>query len=146
MFKLSKGRKNGVGMIEIVCSIAVFLILSSFIFSIKINNLKLNMSNRKMNEYIEFLEALKGEMYCNYNHQYITEMKNQNLLIINKENIKIDSLKNNKDIKSIFTEERKDEIPYLIMSIEEDKEVLKISFQLYVQNKVIKSVWFKGAY
>lgn len=145
MFKLSKVRKKGVGMIEIVCSIAIFLILSSFIFSIKINNLKLNISNRKMNEYIEFLEALKGEMYCNHNYQYMKEMKNKNLLIINKENINLESLKN-KDIKSIFTCERKEEIPYLIMSIEDDKEVLKISFQLYAQNKVIKSIWFKGAY
>lgn len=145
MFKLSKCRKKGVGMIEIVCSIAIFLILSSFVFSIKINNLKLNISNRKMNEYIEFLEALKGEMYCNYNYQDIIEMKNKNLLIINKENINIDSLKN-KDIKSIFTGKRKEDIPYLIMSIEDDKEVFKISFQLYAQNKVIKSIWFKGAY
>lgn len=145
MFKLNKRRKKGIGMIEIVCSIAIFLILSSFIFSIKINNLKLNISNRKMNEYIEFLEALKGEMYCNHNYQDIIEMKNMNLLTINKENINLDSLKN-KDINSIFTEERKEEIPYLVMSIEDDKEVLKISFQLYAQNEIIKNVWFKGAY
>ncbi|MCY6354059.1 hypothetical protein [Clostridium sp. ZS2-4] len=145
MFKLNNDRKKGIGMIEIVCSIAIFLILSSFIFSTNINNLKLNISNRKMNEYVEFLEALKAEMYCNHNYQDIIEMKNHNLLIINEENINIDSLKN-KGIKNVFTEKRKEEIPYLIMSIEDDKEVLEISFQLYTQNKMIKSVWFKGAY
>ncbi|MEL7597292.1 MAG: hypothetical protein AAGU01_03715 [Clostridiaceae bacterium] len=145
MFKLSKDRKNGVGMIEVICSIAIFLILSNFIFSMKINNLKLNSSNRKMNEYVEFLQALKCEMYCNHNYQDIIEMKNKNLLIINKENINLDSLKN-KDINSIFTGKIKEEPPYLVMSIEDDKDVLKISFQLYAQNKVIKSVWFKGVY
>ncbi|MCY6370332.1 hypothetical protein [Clostridium ganghwense] len=149
MFRLNKCKKKGIGMVEVVCSMAIFFLLSSFILSIKINNLKLNSYNRQVNEYVEFLDSLKEDIYYNYNYDDIKVMESKNLVIINKENISLESLKI-EGAKNIFTSEEIKHRPYLIMSIEDDKEVLKINLELYVNiqnhNKVMRAVCFKGEY
>ncbi|WMJ81390.1 hypothetical protein RBU49_03790 [Clostridium sp. MB40-C1] len=148
MLRLKSNTKKGIGIIEILCSMAVLLILCNFAFSTKIHVLKLNKCNKKLNQYVGFLDSLKEDMYFNYSFEEIQNLRNCKNFMINKENINTQSIKD-KGI-NIFEKESSNEKPYLVMNIEDDNEVLKIELMLYVdinnKSKTLKSICFKGEY
>ncbi|MCY6483740.1 hypothetical protein OW763_05175 [Clostridium aestuarii] len=150
MLKLRKNEHKGIGIIDVVCSLAIFFVLLIFIFSIKMNALNLRNNNEKVVKYIEFVEALKNVIYYNHNFNEIETLVNTNKVVINKGDISLESIKN-KDLEDIFVRNSSKEMPYLIMKVEEDDgEVVKLSLNLHFinknKNKTIKCICYKGEY
>ncbi|MCY6960469.1 hypothetical protein [Clostridium brassicae] len=148
MLRLKSNTRKGIGVIEVLCSMAILLILCNFTFSTKMHVLKLNQYNKKSNQYVEFLASLKENMYFNYSCEEIQNLRNSKMIMINKENINSQSIKD-KGI-NIFEKEVSREKPYLLMNIKDDNEVLKIELILYVdinnKSRTLKSICFKGEY
>lgn len=148
MPKLKNKCKKGVGLIEVLCSMAVLLILTSYVFTSRLNVLKVSKENRQLNGYVELLSSLKKNMYFNCTYDDIMELIKDDRLYIDKSNLSVKNLKENK--LQVFTKSNTNEKPYLKMDIENHGEVLKLELNLYVdvnkKNKVLKAVCYKGAY
>lgn len=148
MFKLNKSSKKGIGMVEVVCAMALFFILASFAYSVRCNAIKMDDSNRKLSEYVEFLNSLREYIYFNCTYSDVKNFKDQNLAIINKENISVNKIKENGTTMLVSTQNG--ERPYLIMNMEENENVIKITLNLYIkinnEDKSLKTVCFKGEY
>lgn len=146
MWKLN--RKSGVSLIEVLCSISIFLIIFTSALTAHLNNLKLEKYNEELNKYIYVLEAVKKEILFNTSYEDIKSIYNSGKKFIPKDKLSFDNIKN-LEIKNLFISTDQYNDTYLEMNITEE-DILKIALQLHIrfQNKeeIIKCNFYKGNY
>lgn len=146
MWKLNSYK--GFTMIETVCSLAVFSILFYSTVYLEANTIRLKRHNKEMENNTELLNIIETNLRCNTGYDEINNLfKQKDTLYINKQNLNIESLKNNFTIDNLLTGEFPKEVPYIRMNIEKG-EVLKIVLQLkYNDNsQVLEDQFYKGDY
>lgn len=129
--------KKGFSLIEVICSMAILMIMLAVFFNISSNAIALKKYNIELENNITFLEGLKNNIRYNMSCEEVLELWHNNKLYIHGENLNLEALKN-KSIRSIFSSDQPEKKPYLVMNIEESR-VLEIHMNLYsnLKNKKI---------
>lgn len=146
MLKLNK--KKGFSIIEQLCALSIFSILTICVISLQLNNLRLRDYNRQILLYSSVLEALKQEILYNYSYCNVKDVYFLNKRYISQDKLTISSVRTS-DLNQLFSESEGIANTYLILSIV-DGEVLKIHMELHVKFKykeeIIVCEFNKGNY
>ncbi|KYH35676.1 hypothetical protein CLTEP_00690 [Clostridium tepidiprofundi DSM 19306] len=138
--------KKGYSIIEVVFSIAIFIIFSTTVLLISFNSLKLKAHNKEIERYIDFAEGIENILIYNYSYDDVIDIKNLNKCYIKNEDINIEILKLN-NLEDILMRNKPDEKPYAVLSIEESKPLnitLSIHTKIDVDDIVLQ--FYKGKY
>jgi len=144
---LKSNKKKGFSLIEQLCAMSIFFILSISIITIQLNNLRLKEYNKEILIYSSILEALKQEILYNNSYDNVKEIYNSNKRYVTKEMLNISTIKNN-NLNHIFSESYDYKDTYLLLRLV-DGEVLKIHMEIHVKLKkeeIIECEFNKGNY
>lgn len=136
--------KKGFTILEVILSLSIFAMMSSFALSLMIDSKKLEKNYIQLNTNISFLEGIKSVMASSFSYNDILTLKSENRLYISSENMDYESLKDNRT-KSIFTRYEPEHFPYIYVSIEGDK-VIKATLNLKTGDESYKAEVYKGRY
>jgi prepilin-type N-terminal cleavage/methylation domain-containing protein len=146
MQKLNK--KSGVSLVEIMCAIGVMSILSLYILTFHLNNLRLSGYNKNKLMYVTALEAIKEEMISNATYNDLLSLSSQNKRYINKDKLTLNSIKS-LTLEQIFNDSCNNLNTYIVLNITTG-EILKIELELHLKlrntEEVIKCLFYKGNY
>lgn len=144
---LKSNKKKGFSLLEQLCAMSIFSIMSISIITIQLNNLRLREYNKEILEYSSVLEALKQEILNNYSYDYIKDIYSSNKRYVNKDMLNISSIRNN-NLNQIFDESYDNSITYLVLEMAEG-EALKIHLEIHVKlnkEEIIICEFNKGNY
>lgn len=144
---LKSNKKKGFSLLEQLCAMSIFSIMSISIITIQLNNLRLREYNKEILEYSSVLEALKQEILNNYSYDYIKDIYSSNKRYVNKNMLNISSIRNN-NLNQIFDESYDNSITYLVLEMAEG-EALKIHLEIHVKlnkEEIIICEFNKGNY
>lgn len=141
-------KKKGFSLIEQLCAISIFTIISICIITIQLNNLRLKEYNSEIFLYSSVLEALKQEILYNYSYDNVLEIYNLNKRYVVKEMLNISSIRNN-NLNQVFCESVNTQNTYLMLSLIQG-EVLNIHMEVHVKlnykEEIIVCEFNKGNY
>ncbi|MGE5627473.1 MAG: type II secretion system protein [Solirubrobacterales bacterium] len=140
---ISKTNK-GFTILEVILSLSIFAMMSSFALALMINSKKLENQYNNLNKNLSYLEGIKTIMVSSYSYNDILTLKNDNRVYISNENMDYELLKDNRS-KSIFTSVEPKHVPYIYLNFEGDK-VIKATLILKTENELYKTELFKGSY
>ncbi|MFL0246712.1 hypothetical protein [Candidatus Clostridium stratigraminis] len=144
---LRSNKKKGFSLLEQVCAMSIFSIMSISIITTQLNNLRLREYNKEILEYSSVLEALKEEILNNYSYDYINNLYNSNKKYVNKDKLNINSIRSS-NLYQIFAEDCDNSNSYLVLEMAQD-EVLKIHMEIHIKLKkeeVLTCEFNKGNY
>jgi prepilin-type N-terminal cleavage/methylation domain-containing protein len=144
---LKSNKKKGFSLLEQLCAMSIFSIMSISIITIQLNNLRLREYNKEILEYSSVLEALKQEILNNYSYDYIKNIYSSNKRYVNKDMLNISSIRSS-NLNQIFADSYDNSNTYLTLGMAEG-EVLKIHMEIHVQLKkeeIITCEFNKGNY
>jgi prepilin-type N-terminal cleavage/methylation domain-containing protein len=146
MQKLNKNK--GFSLIEQLCAISIFSIISICVITIQLNNLRLKDYNSQILIYSSVLEALKQEMLKNNSYDNILQIYNLNKRFVSKEMLNMNSIREN-NLNQIFCESANTQNTYLILNLTQG-EILNIHMELHVKlnykEEIIVCDFIKGNY
>jgi hypothetical protein len=146
MWKLSK--KQGISLIEVVCTIGIISLVAGFIMTMHLSVLKIKAYNREKSKCLFALEALKEEIIHNYTYEEIRQLSVRHKNIINNDQLIVDNIKDF-DLEDLVSDSRNSEKSYLEINVE-DGFILKIEFRLHVlrnsKEEIYKYEFLKGNY
>jgi prepilin-type N-terminal cleavage/methylation domain-containing protein len=146
MLRLSKNK--GFTILEVICAIAIFSILSMFTLSTQLNNLRLNEEGKKKRVYISVVEAVKAELINNVTYHELVSTYNQNKKYINSSMLSVNAVKNI-GLLNVLEASADSRNPYVKINMIYG-EVLSVEIELYYKsganNQVIKAALIKGNY
>lgn len=144
--KLNKNK--GFTIIEVLCAISVFSILSTYIICFELNSIKTKKYIEVKSQNIKLLEAVLNELSSNCSYEELIALYNSGEFYITKENLNFDNILNN-NIKTIVTNSLGNKESYIVLNFNIDK-VLKIEATLYFKfmnkEEMIKWETYKGNY
>lgn len=119
MLKLSN---QAFTLIELMCSIALFSLMSITAASVITCSCKLKLYNENLRNYTYFVEGLKNNIAYNLKAEELCYIKENGKKFIHKENINIENLKG-KNLKEILCANVPKQEPYIQIDVEkiEDK-------------------------
>lgn len=138
--------KKGFSLIEVICSIAIFLIFSCLIFNTRTLWSKVHSLSTEYNIATLFIDGLRNEMIYNSSYKDIEKLLGEQRFYVNKENIQLKELYA-KGLDVFQKEKPKDNI-YITAEIQ-NGDVLNIKLNLSsetLKNKVIECEFIKGKY
>lgn len=144
MCKLSK---KAFTLIEVLCSIALFSLMTITAATVIISSFKMKLYNENLKNYTYFIEGLKNNILYNIESMDLLYMKENKQNFIHKENINMESLKK-RNLREILSENIPQEEPYVVLNVQELQDenkyysiniVLKMS-----KDKQIKCEFNKG--
>lgn len=139
---------KGYVLIEVLCSIVIFMVLFNFIMLTLKNNYRLQNENEKKEQYICFIDALTKEITKNWNFEYVKSMEEKQGCYIPKEYMSIDLLKQCEPDKIISYENPQSE-PYVKIDVS-GSDILTINIKLYYSilnnNRMLNITCLKGRY
>lgn len=145
---MSKIKKNGFTLIEVMCSLLVFSLLMFTALSIKISVAKIETYNDTETKYSIYLEDVKNELLSNASCDDINNLVSSGKKYINL-NDNTDSDLQNKNIIQCFEIEHIEEKPYIEMTVE-NAELQRVNLQLYVKilnkDKILNCGFYKGKF
>jgi type II secretory pathway pseudopilin PulG len=145
MFKLKS--KYGFTIIEVLCAMGIFILLSLFIVTLNLNIQKIKDTKANIYRYNSFLEAFKNKIIANTSFEELTTLKGS-ALFINGDNLFIEKLKN-RSIKDLVQLDEPLKGPYIKLDIT-GSDVIKTDIVLYYsefkQNLIKKMYFYKGNY
>lgn len=140
--------KKGFSLVEVVCSLALFLVLFLCAASIETSVNKLKEKNTNEKKYTDILKLTGDSLNYNVSFSECKALKNMGKLYINKENLDYDLL-SSINIEAVLEEEIKSSDVYLKVSIE-GINVHKVTLTLYYKESGrIKNLcyeFYKGSY
>lgn len=140
--------KKGISLIEVMCSITIFSVMFLALISMQVDNTKLKKANSDIHNYSLFMEEIKNNLIYNCSYFELQKLGEEHRCYISKENIEVGLLKE-RDINSLFIEEKPIEKPYVEIYVEQGK-VLRINLKLYIKAKdneeVMECEIYKGSY
>ena len=146
MQKLNK--KLGMSLVEIMCAISVMSILSLYILSVQLNNLRLSHYNEEKFLHVTILEAIKEEIISNATYNDLVSLSSQNKIYINKDKLSLDRIKS-LTLEQIFNENCDNLNTYILLNVTPGN-ILNIDLELHLKlrntEEVIKCVFYKGNY
>jgi type II secretory pathway pseudopilin PulG len=146
MLKLNK--KPGISLVEIICAISVMSILSLYILTVQLNNLRLHNYNTEKLLHVTILEAIKEEMISNATYNDLVSLSSQNKIYVNKDMLTLNSIKS-LTLEQLFKESPDKFNTYIQLNITND-EILKVELELHLKlrntEEVIKCLFYKGNY
>lgn len=119
--------KKGFTLIEVLCSISVFIILFTAAFSIQLNTFKIKKYNGKIKNYTYVIEYIKNNIIYSLGYEELINLSHDGRKYIKLE----DALKaenENSNILSVFSSENPGK-EYIEVDVEKG-EVLKIDLKL----------------
>ncbi|MFA9399272.1 MAG: prepilin-type N-terminal cleavage/methylation domain-containing protein [Clostridiaceae bacterium] len=139
--------KKGFSLVEVICSLFIFSIVSlSFYYSYSYS-LKLREYNKKMSGYLYYFNGIKEYME-EESYDDISLLKSENLIYLQNEYISFDFLENDQ-LMDKFKKENKGEYPYIKLNIEGNEILtIKIVMKVKILNKEysLESEIYKGDY
>ena len=146
MLKLNK--KSGMSLVEIICAISVMSILSLYILTVQLNNLRLNNYIKEKLMYVTVLEAIKNEIINNAAYNDLICLNNQNKTYVNKDKLTINSIKSS-TLEQIFNDSCDNLNTYILLNITTG-DILNIELELHLKlrnkEEIIKCAFYKGNY
>lgn len=141
-------KKKGYSLVEQLCALAVFSILSITVISIELNNIRLEKYNRQIMNYTSVMEALKQEMLHNCTYDNVKELGTFDRKYISSDRLSLSSIKSS-SINQLFTQSSDQSDTYLLLKITEG-EVLKVQMELHIKlgykEEIIECAFYKGNY
>lgn len=128
MQKLNFKNRKGFTLIEVLCSISVFIILFTLAFNVQLNTLKIKKYNEKMKNYTYIMEYVKNNIIYDIRYEDLMNLSCNGMKYVKLE----DALKaenENKDILNLFSD-KNPRREYIEINIEKG-EALKIDLKLY---------------
>ncbi|EJO5346971.1 type II secretion system protein [Clostridium botulinum] len=140
--------KKGFVIIEILCALSIFIMILGGALVVSKNASKIKCEYSEREKYIGFLQGVKNEVMYNFTYKDLKELKKENKLYINKDEMNWDFYEN-KDTKILFTNVLPKKQPYIEMKISEN-QVFKINLILNYKErnkeKTVQCEFYKGRY
>lgn len=145
MFRLKN--KSAFTIIEVICSMGIFMLLFLFIVTVNLNIKKIEFNKENSFRYTSFLEAFKNKITANTAFQEISALKG-NTLYIKGENLYLEKLKN-KNIVDLMQIDEPVKGPFIKLDFT-GIDVIKTNMELHYcefrQNLIKKMSFYKGNY
>ncbi|EDS77794.1 putative conserved protein [Clostridium botulinum C str. Eklund] len=147
-------KKKGLCILEPLYALAVLSIFIVYLSNIQIKTFHLKNYNDCTNGYVQLLENLKNTLKYNFSYEeleaFLVKDKHQNKLYINKDNLNIEAIKENK-INNLISTNKLSEIPYAQITISSmEKGVIRVDLNLKIKcngkMENIDSYFYKGDY
>ncbi|WP_170063661.1 type II secretion system protein [Clostridium liquoris] len=144
---MCKLNKKAFTLIEVLCSIALFSLMTITAATVIISSFKMKLYNEDLKNYTYFIEGLKNNILYNTENMDLLYMKENKQNFIHKGNINMESLKK-RNLREILSENIPQEEPYVVLNVQELQDenkyysiniVLKMS-----KDKQIKCEFNKG--
>ncbi|NME94850.1 hypothetical protein HF847_02375 [Clostridium cochlearium] len=140
MFRSSK---KGFSLIDVLCAITVFLILTTLALSIFSKSIKVKKYNNYYKESIYFIEAIKNTLIYYSTLEEINKIKERAPIVIARKDMNMDNVKNKSFLKT--SENSNLNYPYVVLNIEEKEDSFLISIKNYFNNnKEISMTFYRG--
>ncbi|MBE6065334.1 type II secretion system protein [Clostridium cochlearium] len=140
MFRSSK---KGFSLIDVLCAITVFLILTTLALSIFSKSIKVKKYNNYYKESIYFIEAIKNTLIYYSTLEEINKIKERAPIVIARKDMNMDNVKNKSFLKT--SENSNLNYPYMVLNIEEKEDSFLISIKNYFNNnKEISMTFYRG--
>ncbi|MCG4579580.1 type II secretion system protein [Clostridium cochlearium] len=140
MFRSSK---KGFSLIDVLCAITVFLILTTLALSIFSKSIKVKKYNNYYKESIYFIEAIKNTLIYYSTLEEINKIKERAPIVIARKDMNMDNVKNKSFLKTSGNSNLN--YPYVVLNIEEKEDSFLISIKNYFNNnKEISMTFYRG--
>lgn len=140
MFRSSK---KGFSLIDVLCAITVFLILTTLALSIFSKSIKVKKYNNYYKESIYFIEAIKNTLIYHSTLEEINKIKERAPIVIARKDMNMDNVKNKSFLKTSGNSNLN--YPYVVLNIEEKEDSFLISIKNYFNNnKEISMTFYRG--
>ena len=135
--------KKGFSLIDVLCAITVFLILTTLALSIFSKSIKVKKYNNYYKESIYFIEAIKNTLIYYSTLEEINKIKERAPIVIARKDMNMDNVKNKSFLKT--SENSNLNYPYMVLNIEEKEDSFLISIKNYFNNnKEISMTFYRG--
>lgn len=122
---------KGFTLIEVMVSLSIFSMLFLFALTIQIDNAKIKGYNNKLNENINFYEALKNDLIGNISFSKL-KVYTGKTIYLDKEEMNLKFLKDNYDkIIDSFSEEAKT-TDFIELQVIDSAPVLKLELRMQI--------------
>lgn len=146
MLKLNNNK--GSSIIEVLCSLSVFMIIFSFAFTILEKCIELNEYNFELYKYSSELETVKNNLQYNSGYDEIMGLETSDRYYISEDNLNIDKFKNS-NICDLFTSDLPSHKPYVSIDIINGRVLtinLKLYFKISDKEERLECQTYKGDY
>lgn len=113
-----KSSKQAFTLIELMCSIALFSLMSITAASVITCSCRLKLYNENLRNYTYFVEGLKNNIAYNLKEEELCYIKENGKKFIHKENINIKNLKG-KNLEEILCANIPEQEPYIQVNVKE---------------------------
>lgn len=115
--------KKGFTLVEVLCSLAVFSVISICMMFFDVASLNMKKNIKTMDNNIIIMEALKNNIIYSMTYEELEKLKTDKKLYINKENMTFDKIK--MGANDVFSVEQPTHDPYIKLTLSKPESELE---------------------